>query len=88
MGVSANYGFYATTQNPYFVTTEQGTAITGTKTAYVQQKFIPEELGGYVLWQASKKTTLKAAYQYHHTFFYTNNYVGLTLKTSFWREKK
>ena len=88
MGASANYGFYATTQDPYFSLITQGTSITGVSKSYAQQKFSPVQAGYYILYQLSKKTILKASYQYHQTFFYTNNYVGISLKTSFWNEKK
>ena len=86
IGAAVNYGLYATTQNPYFFV-KQANPITIDKN-YIEQKFSPVELGAYVLWQATKKINIKATYQYHQTFFYTNQYVGLSLKANFWNEKK
>ena len=88
VGASANYGFYATTKNPYFGLITQNNIITGVGKDYAEEKFSPVQAGAYLLLQATKKTSLKVSYQFHHTFFYTDHNVILSLKTSFWNEKK
>ena len=85
LGIGANYGFYATTQNPYFYPDYTSSSITK---EYIEQQFSPAEINAYFIYKVSKKLNLKIAYQYHQSFFYTTQFVDFTLKANFWNEKK
>jgi hypothetical protein len=88
VGATGNYGIYATTQDPYFTELKTGSTVTGWSRSYSSQTFTPVEISGYIMYQPTKKLFLRAAYQYHQTFFYTTQNLSFTVKVNFWHEKK
>jgi len=88
VGVSCSYGFYSTTQNPYFYLNYDATHTLYVAKDYEKESFSPVDLKVYSQLQLSKKMNLRLEYNYNKTIFYSVNYVGLGLQMSFYNEKK
>jgi tetratricopeptide (TPR) repeat protein len=80
------YGFYATTDNPYFYLDKNSNGELFINREFANLKFEPMEIAGRINWKLSKRFNLHALYSHLKTFYYTNNSIELGLKYKFIRE--
>jgi hypothetical protein len=88
LGVNSNFAFHATTFNPYFYL-QRATANTFIIIKdYSSIKYSPWDISSYLQWQPSAAWTIRADYQHKSTFFFQSNYVGLSIRTVLFHERK
>jgi tetratricopeptide (TPR) repeat protein len=87
LGLKSTFGFYATTQNPYFYLNRRGNRILFIQKDYYSDNYHPYEELIYFNWDISKKISLRTEYALTSTYFYKSHYGLITLNVMFWNEK-
>jgi len=85
MGISANYGFYATARIPYLYL---NTTASGFETGFLRTAFHPVEASAFAEFRLSEQIHLKLEYKYRKTYYYTSNYAGFGLNINFCNDRK
>ncbi len=87
-GVNATVSFYATTLNPYYFVEKEIPNAYALYKDYERIQYWPMEVTTYIDWNPSAKWSLRTDYQYRKTFFFHSQYVGLTLRTILFHDRK
>ncbi len=88
IGANANLSFLGTTENPHLYLDKNSSGETIINRGYSEVKFYPKEISAFFLFQLNSKLSLKADYTLLQNNFYISHLTGITLKASFWNEKK
>lgn len=87
-GVNANVSFYATTLNPYFYLQQKNPNTYSLTKDYASIQYSPLEASSYIEWKPGAKWSVRADYQYRKTFFFHSQYVGLSIRTILFHDRK